>query len=134
MDAPEYGRKLTDEEYQARIAELYGGRAGPYSDEADRELRRRELELRIDYRLGRDFPRERRAALWEVQERIERKRLGLAFRHAMRRLFHRLTQHETQRFAQFSAQEFGRVLSAGELKCFLDLEEGEVPTLPFDMR
>jgi hypothetical protein len=126
-----YGPRLTDAEYQRRIVELHSGRAEA-SDEADRLLRRRELELRIDYRLGRDFPSERREALWQVQERIEKRRLSLAFRHFMRQMFHRLLVHDTQRLARFAADEFGKVLSPREVERFLGLEPGETPQLPID--
>jgi hypothetical protein len=129
--ALDYGRRLTDAEYQRRIVELHSA-AHDGSDEADRELRRKELDLRIDYRLGCAFPGERRAALWNVQERIEKKRLGLAFGHLMRRMFHRLLVHDTRKLAQFTADEFAQVLSRQELIRFLDLRDADTPQLPIE--
>lgn len=132
MIAGAYGPRLSDAEYQRRVVELHRKYGGQMSEKADTEIRRRELDLRIDYRLGCDFPRERRAALWQVQERIERKRMRLAFRHFMRAMVHRLLMHDTRRLAQFTADEFGKVLSEEELRQFLDLRAGEKPALPVD--
>lgn len=126
-----YGPRLSDAEYQRLVVELHSGRTDG-SEEADRRLRRGELDLRVDYRLGRDFPRERREALWQVQETIEKKRLSLAFRHFMRQMFHRLRVHDTRRLARFAADEFGKVLSPCEVERFLGLEPGETPQLPVD--
>ena len=127
----DYGPRLSAAEYQRRIAELYASPSEP-TDEADRERRRRELDIRIDFRLGRDFPRERREALWQVQERIEKKRLGLAFRHFMRAMFHRLLMSDTKQLARYAADEFGTVLSREDLARFLDLAPGAAPMLPVD--
>jgi hypothetical protein len=127
-----YGPLLSDAEYQRRVVELHQAHAGAGSDDAEREIRRRELELRIDHRLGCAFPKDRRAALWQVQERIEKKRLGLAFRHLMRSIFHRLLVHDSRRLAQFAADEFATVLSEQELSQFLGLRPGETPALPVD--
>lgn len=132
MSVKGYGQRLSDEEYQRRIVELHQAHAGATSDQEERELRRGELELKIDYRLGREFPSERRAALWRVQERVEKKRLGLAFRHFMRMMFHKLLIHDSRRLARFAADEFATVLSQEELRQFLDLSAGQAPMLPVD--
>jgi hypothetical protein len=128
----DYGPRLSAAEYQRRVADLHRAHGGRMSDEADAEIRRRELDLRIDYRLGCAFPGERRAALWKVQERIESKRMGLAFRHFMRAILHKLLLHDSRQLAQFAADEFGRVLSPDELRRFLDLRGEEPPMLPVD--
>ena len=96
----------------------------------ERALRRGELELSIDYRLGRNFPPDRRAALWEVQQRIEKRRLRLALGHLWRRFFSMLLQRDAGAMAAFAADEYSKVLSEPELRRFLDLNEGEQPALP----
>src|SRR5215470_11283353 len=65
----EYGPRLTDEEYEKRIISLYRDLPPLPSPDQDREVRRQELNLAIDHRLGRDFPEERRSALWTAQQR-----------------------------------------------------------------
>lgn len=127
-----YGPRLSDVEYQRRVVELHSGHVAGASDEVEREIRRRELNLKIDHRLGCAFPPERRDALWQVQERIEKKRLSLAFRHLMRSIFHKLLVQDSRQLAQFAADEFGSVLSQEELSRFLDLRPGERPALPVD--
>jgi hypothetical protein len=72
-----HGPRLTDEEYEKRIIELHRDLPPMPTKDQDREVRRLELDLAIDHRLGRDFPRERRDALWAVQQRVEKKRVRL---------------------------------------------------------
>lgn len=126
-----FGPRLSDAEYQRRIAELYA-LPNDGSDEADQALRRKELDLRVDHRLGCYFPKERRAALWQVQQRVEKKRLSLAFRHFMRQMLNKLLVHDTQRLARFAADEFAQVLSRSELERFLGVSDASNPQLPID--
>ena len=128
----DFGTRLSDEEYDRRIVVLRRGLPPVPSPEQDRELRRKELDLAIDHRLGRGFPAERREALWAVQERIEKRRLRLALGYVVRRLFSRLLTRDADAMAAFAAGEYGKVLSKPELRRFLDLEEGARPALPVD--
>lgn len=128
----DYGPRLSDEEYQKRIVELHSGVPAAPSADQDRSLRRQELELAIDYRLGRDFPSERREALWSVRQQIERKRLRLAFRYLLRRLIPGQLARGAQSLAAYAADEYATVLSTPELLRFLDLRQGEPPALPVD--
>jgi hypothetical protein len=131
---PEYGPRLTSEEYERKILSLYRNLPPLPSPDQDREVRRQELELAIDHRLGRDFPKERRSALWEVQQRIETNRLRLGIKYLLRRLVLRVFVRDAQSLAGYAAEEYAKVLSPEELKCFLDLKEGEKPTLPVDIQ
>ena len=103
------------------------------SRKEDERVRRIELDLAIDHRLGRNFPRERREALWTVQQRVERKRLQLGLRHLFRRAFTRTKARDAQRLAGYLADEYAEVLSQAELARFFDLKAGEPPALPVDL-
>jgi len=129
----QYGPRLTGAEYERKLLSLHGSLPALPSPEQDREVRRQELELAIDYRLGRDFPAERRSALWAVQERIEEKRLRLGLTYFLRRLAAKLLFRDAHSLAAYAVEEYGRVLSPEELRCFLDLKEGEEPALPVDV-
>lgn len=130
---PDYGSRLTDEEYERRILSLYRSLPPLPSPDQDREVRRQELNLAIDHRLGRGFPEARRSALWVVQQRIQRRRLRLGMKYLLRRFVARFFASDAQSLAGYAAEEYAKVLSPGELKRFLDLKEGEPPALPVDI-
>jgi len=128
----EYGPRLTDDEYERRIIELHRGLPPMPTKAEDEAIRRRELELAIDHRLGRNFPPERREALWAVRRRVEKKRLRFAFRHLLRRLFGGPVARDAQRLAGRLMDEYAKVLSGPELERFLGVPEGGRPALPID--
>ena len=128
-----HGPRLTDEEYERRIIELHRGLPPMPTKDQDREVRRRELDLAIDHRLGRDFPAERRKALWAVQQRVEKKRLRLGVKYLLRNLFATNLARDAQGLAGYMVDEYAKVLTKPELKSFFALQEGERPTLPIDM-
>ena len=130
---PEYGPRLSDEEYERRILSLYRSLPSLPSPDQDREVRRQELNLAIDHRLGRNFPEERRSALWAAQERIEKKRLRLGMKYLLRQLAAMFFARHAQSLAGYAAEEYAKVLSPEELKRFLDLKENESPALPLDI-
>jgi hypothetical protein len=129
----DYGPRLTDAEYEKQIINLYRGLPPMPSPEQDRETRRRELNLAIDHRLGCNFPEERRSALWAAQQRVEKKRLRLAMKHLLHRFVTQLLARDAQSLAGYVAEEYAKVLSPEELRRFLDLKEGEAPSLPIDI-
>lgn len=129
----EYGPRLSDAEYEKRILGLYRGLPPMPSPEQDRETRRQELNLTIDYRLGSSFPGERRAALWAAQQRIEKQRLRLGVKYLLRRFVAKLLARDAESLAGYAAEEYSKVLSPEELKRFLDLKEGQPPSLPVDV-
>jgi hypothetical protein len=130
--ALDYGLRLTDEEYERRIVELHRGLPPIPTKAEDEAVRRQELELAIDHRLGRDFPRARREELWAARQRIERRRLRFAVRHLLRRLFGKPLVRDAQHLAGDVADEYAKVLSGPELEQFLGVPEGERPALPVD--
>ena len=131
---PEYGPRLSNDEYESRILDLYRNLPPMPSADQDREVRRQELDLAIDHRLGQNFPADRRSALWAAQQSIEKKRLRLGMKYLLRRLTTAFFSRNAQSLAGYAAEEYAKVLSPEELKRFLDLKEGEPPVLPVDIQ
>ncbi len=128
-----HGPRLTVEEYERKIIELHSGLPPLPTREQEREVRRRELDLAIDHRLGRDFPRDLREALWKIQQRVEKKRLWLALKYPFRRIFSKSLARDAQGLAGFLVDEYAKVLTPSELNSFFDLQEGQRPALPIDL-
>lgn len=128
-----YGPRLTDDEYERRIIELHRGLPPMPTKDQDREVRRRELELAIDHRLGRDFPAERREALWAAKERVEKKRLRLGIKYLLKKLFAKNVAREAQSLAGYMVDEYATVLNSAEIESFFGLKKGERPVLPIDL-
>ena len=128
-----YGPRLTDDEYERRIIELHRGLPPMPTKDQDREVRRRELELAIDHRLGRDFPPERREALWAAKERVEKKRLRLGVKFLFKKLFAKNVAREAQGLAGYMVDEYAKVLNTAELESFFGLRKGQRPVLPIDI-
>jgi hypothetical protein len=129
----EYGPRLTDAEYEKQVVSLYRNLPPMPSPAQDTETRRQELNLAIDHRLGRAFPEERRLALWAAQQRVEKRRLRLAMKYLLHRLVTKLLARDAQSLAGYAAEEYAKVLSPEELRRFLNLKEGESPSLPIDI-
>src|SRR5262249_1744663 len=100
--------------------------------EEDRALRRRALDLAIDHRLGRNFPKDRRDALWAASERVEAQRLRLGLKHLLGVLVGRLRGRHATALANALAAEYAKVLTRPELEQLLGLEEGQRPAFPVD--
>jgi hypothetical protein len=128
----DYGPRLTDDEYERRIVALHRGLPPMPTAEQDREVRRQELDLAIDHRLGRDFPRERREALWAAKERVEKSRLRLGATFLLKRLFGKSVTRQAQGLAGYMVDEYAKVLSPPELERFFGLKGGQRPALPVD--
>ena len=129
----DHGPRLTDEEYERRIIELHRDLPPMPTEEQDRQVRRRALDLAIDHRMGRDFPQKRRELLWAIQQRVEKRRLWLALKYPFRRLFAKSLAQGAQGLAGYLVDEYSEVLTKAELKSFFSLEEGQRPGLPIDM-
>lgn len=124
--------RLSDDEYEQRIIELYET-LPPMPTRAEEErVRRIELDLKIDNRLGYDFPMDRREALWNIHRNIERRRLRLTGRFLLGRIFSRSLSKDADNLANYLVEEYATVLSKRELERFFDLREGERASLPFD--
>ena len=130
----DYGPHLSDEEYDRQIVVLYDKLPPTPSREQEREVRRTELNLAIDHRLGRDFPIQKREALWEVQQRVEKKRVWLMLKYFVKKLLRRSIAQEAQGLAQYLVDEYAKVLTPSELERFFGKAEARSPALPFDAR
>lgn len=128
-----YGPRLTDEEYDKKIIELYRALPAKLTSEQDSVTRRKELDLAICYRLGINFPAVRREALWTIQERVERKRLRLAFKYFLRKIFLRWFISDVHKLTGFLVDEYAKVLTKDELESFFDFKEEQRPSLPIDI-
>ena len=128
-----HGPRLSEEEYERRVVGLYSQLPSEPTREHERRVRRRELELAIDQRLGRDFPRERREALWAIQEKVERNRGRRLFTYLLRRVFPNGVASGTHRLAGYLVDEYAKVLNQAELESFFGEEEARHPALPIDM-
>ena len=89
----------------------------------DRGVRRAELNLTIDYRLGIAFPSARRDALWKIQERIEKRRFQLVLLHLIPVFKRRRDERGASRLARLLIQEFARVLTQAELTAYFSEDE-----------
>jgi hypothetical protein len=130
-----HGPRLSGEEYDRRVVRIHEGRPPVPSRDEDRELRRAELDLAIDHRLGRDFPAERREQLWQVAQDVERRRLRLIGKHLLGRLLRRREpgpEKAANRLAGWMVDRYAEVLDERELEAFFELGRGE-PRLPVDV-
>ena len=128
-----HGPRLTDEEYDKRIIKLHSELPPELTKEQDRQIRRQELELAINHRLGRNFPPHRREALWDAQQRVEKKRLKLIFKYLLRRFFAKSLARDAQGLAGYLIDEYAKVLNKTELENFFGTEEARRPALPIDL-
>lgn len=106
-----HGPRLSDEEYDRRVVELYCGLPPVPTREQNTRVRRQELELAIDHRLGIDFLRDRRDALWALQQRVERKRMRLMFRHMVRWLLPGGVSRGATHLAGYLVDEYAKELN-----------------------
>lgn len=70
-----YGATITQEELESRVLALHNSAPPIPTPQQDRRIRHGELNAMIDHKLGVDFPLARRKVLWDVQQRLDRKRL-----------------------------------------------------------
>jgi hypothetical protein len=127
---PLHGDRLSEAEYERRVVALHAGLPPNPPKECQRELRRAELDLAIDHRLGRDFPLPRRRDLWEIQERVERRRKRLVFRLLLDIVRTGSLERGANRLARDTVAAYGRVLTPGELDAFFGEAEARDPRLP----
>ena len=128
----DFGPRLSDQAHATMVRDLYLGIPNMPKADRDSVLRRRELDLAIDHRLGCAFPADRRDAMWAVAERVERKRGRLVLWHLARSLMPGKLANRAQALAMFMVREYAEVLEPPELDAFFDRNPGERPTLPID--
>jgi hypothetical protein len=122
MPALRHGRKLSGEQYDRAVVDLYRD-GSPERSDVDLRYRERELNLTIDHRLGVDFPLVKRKALWNVHVELEKHRartlLLTVVGGSMATVFGRA--------ASLLVNEYAKILDPLELKAFFDLND-------FDMK
>ena len=128
-----YGPCLSDAEYEKKIIALHCDFPSAPSRTQDRVIRRRELELAIDHRLGQDFPSSKRDALWDIQQKVEKKRGRLLFKYLLRKIFLKSLTQDAQSLASYLVKEYSKVLNQKELDNFFGHEEARNPSLPIDV-
>lgn len=69
---PDFGVRLTQADYERRIASLYKSYPPMPTDEQEIERSYSELQILVDYRLGMDFPVDRRRQLWQAKRRLDK--------------------------------------------------------------
>jgi hypothetical protein len=121
---------LTQREYERAVVALQGTASAHPGD--DDFIRRRELDLNIDYRLGTAFPPDRREALWRIQQRVEQRRLRLAASWLAAMLTPRLLLGRANRIARFVVDEYAKVLTPDELEAYFGVDMVANPSLPLD--
>jgi hypothetical protein len=122
-----HGRRLSAAEYEKGIVSLYAGQAPMPTKTEEIEIRRAELNLMIDHRLGLDFPADRREKMWEVAQKVEKGRVVTAFKivasYLMKGMANRKHKDGSAADADFLAREtvkkYRAVLDAEELEQFL---------------
>ena len=72
--------RISAEEYQQRVVFLHRGKSEQPTTQEQRDIRRAELDIKVDYRLGTDFPVERREKLWRIAEHVEKYRVWRAIK------------------------------------------------------
>lgn len=127
-----HGLRLSAREYEKRIVELYSGLPPSLSKEEEKNIHRRELDLTIDHRLGQDFPTDRREKLWDIQQRVEKKRLRLMFQWLLHFISYRWLYARANKLAGYLVDEYAKALTKDELQAFFGLAENERPTLPIE--
>lgn len=130
-----FGPKLSDDEYERAVVALQRYQPTMPNREQDMALLKQELELAIDHRLGIDFPREKRNAMWEVRHRIEKKRVRMLMKYYLKMMIGRTTVpngllNEANGLAGFMMDAYAEVLTEEQLRSFLGLESEDRPVLP----
>lgn len=120
----DYGYKLSDVEYEQAIVELHTSQPALPSKEQDKLIRKRELFLAIDHRLGKDFPRVKREALWLIHERLEQKRLRLALRYGFYKLIGKGIEPASQKLNDILVEEYIQILGEKDTRILLELSNG----------
>jgi len=133
QDEIDYGPQLASGEYDRRLIELQRSLPAMPTKKQDRAARRSALDLAVDARLGVRFPKERRDALWAIQERVEKRRLRLVFRYLLSRLSPRVFSRSAEGLAEYLMSEYAKVLTPGELQRFFNFRPGERPSLPINV-
>lgn len=114
---------LSGAEYDRRVVQLHEQLPEKATARQRESVKRAELELMIDHKLGLDFPAARREALWDVQQRIDRKRFRLLAAGIIDKLLPGFLTCRSHHMAQTAIDLYATVLDDDELKRFFGAAE-----------
>lgn len=120
--ARDYGERLGLAEYERRLTALYSDAPASPDRMQTLALDRAEFDLVIDHRLGVKFPRERRDALWAIQERIRNRRGLIILRSLIAKVLAR-RPFDYPTAADTVKAEYSKVLDRDELRRFFGVED-----------
>ncbi len=115
-----YGVKISAEEYDVRVVSLQDNLPPMPSKAQETTVCQGELNAQIDYKLGVDFPQEKRTAMWGVAQQIEKERWRLPFlslNETLAALFGKAGQGNN--IPGYLAKRYGQVLDQQDLRAFL---------------
>jgi len=132
-----YGSCLSEEEYIQKLTELQEQNATRMpSGETPESIAKRntaqELELHIDFRLGMNFPEEKRVCMRRLHHAIQLRKEELVTRLSTGKLTRERFVTAMQKLTQSMAREYAKILDTEELQMFLDIEPNTLPVLPID--
>jgi|SRR5471032_3095441 len=128
----DHGSRLSERDYERQIVDLYSRTPEHAANDTDEALRRRTLDLTIDFRLGRDFPAARRDALWKIHTAVEKRRVRMMFSWLLHAIPFSRLHGKANGVARYLVAEYATVLTDEELALFFDLKKNEHPVLPVD--
>jgi hypothetical protein len=132
-----YGPCLSKEEYIQKLAELQEQNAtlmasGETPESIAERNTAQELELHIDFRLGVNFPEEKRVYMRRLHHDIQLRKEELVTRLSTGKLTRESFVTAMQKLTKSMAKEYAKILNTEELQMFLDIEPNTLPVLPFD--
>ena len=110
-----YGKKLTGREYDLQLTQLYSG-GSTLNLDRKADLDRKAFDIKINYRLGPNFPKNKRDMLLSIQE-THYKNIVLSM------ILHKLSNKLGDKLTSYFSSKFGSklltVLSQEECEAYL---------------
>ncbi len=110
----DYGKKLTGEEYDREVIRLHVELPPVPIQKVEYKTECSEMDLWIDYKLGVDFPEEKRVKLWEIQKEVKRKLYRLIPKYYFLKLFRKCIDKDINDLTKYLYREFKTVLTQEE--------------------
>lgn len=107
-----HGERLTHETYEKQL------RAACSHQPALPDVRRRELDIAIDYRLGRAFPEARREALWVIQQEIDARLVTVGALSSIKELLRGKVPGVSRVQVYYLFKKYGSILDLDEVQMF----------------
>jgi hypothetical protein len=127
--APDFGRRLTQAEFEWNVMQLNAESASLPTDEEEARRSQIELHMLVDYRLGVDFPLARRRRLWQAKQRLDKHPVLVLVWGFLTRPW----DPGTGLFGIY-ARAFATVLTPDEIRAFFDVSEHDAKLLRLPRR